>query len=92
MEIALIIIGIIALLVGTAAISQRVRVAAPLLLVTVGIALGFLPGVPAIQIDPEIILVGLLPPLLYAAAVQVPIMDFRRNLQPIPDFQCCSCY
>ncbi|MGO1809807.1 MAG: cation:proton antiporter [Canibacter sp.] len=83
MEIALIIIGIIALLVGTAAISQRVRVAAPLLLVTVGIALGFLPGVPAIQIDPEIILVGLLPPLLYAAAVQVPIMDFRRNLQPI---------
>jgi NhaP-type Na+/H+ or K+/H+ antiporter len=83
MEIALILIGCVALLVGVAAVSRRVRVAAPLLLVAIGIALGFLPGVPLIQIDPEVVLVGLLPALLYAAAIQVPIIDFRRNIRPI---------
>jgi NhaP-type Na+/H+ or K+/H+ antiporter len=76
------IIGI-AVLVAVAVLSQRVRVAAPLLLVVVGIGLSFVPGVPSFSIPDEWILTGILPPLLYAAAIKTPVMDFRRNFTPI---------
>ena len=49
-------------------IAGRIRVPAPILLVVAGIAVSFIPGVPDFEVDPEIILTVLLPPLLYAAA------------------------
>jgi CPA1 family monovalent cation:H+ antiporter len=58
-------------------------VAAPLLLVVVGVALSFIPGVSDLDIEPELILAGVLPPLLYSAAVNMPAQDFRRNFKPI---------
>ncbi|PRI09994.1 cation:proton antiporter [Leucobacter massiliensis] len=83
MEIELIYVAAVVLLVGASILGSKIRIAAPLLLVVVGIGLGYLPFVPLIDIDPEIILVGVLPPLLYAAAVNVPISDFRRNFRPV---------
>ena len=56
------------------------RAAAPAL---VGIAVSLLPFVPAIEVDPELILVGVLPPLLYSAAVSLPAIEFRRDFGPI---------
>ncbi|MEH3076435.1 MAG: cation:proton antiporter [Quadrisphaera sp.] len=72
------------LVVGlSAALSERLRVASPLLLVALGAAVAALPGVPAVQVEPDLVLSGILPPLLYAAAVQLPAMGFRRDASAI---------
>jgi CPA1 family monovalent cation:H+ antiporter len=49
------------------------------LLVAAGVAVSFLPGVPEIRLEPELVLVVLLPPLLYAAAIRTSLLDVRRN-------------
>lgn len=76
------IIGVL-VVVAVSALSPRLGIAAPLLLVAVGVGLTFVPGVPRVEIEPEIILAGVLPPLLYAAAVNMPAVDFRRDLKSI---------
>lgn len=78
----LLVIGVV-VLVGTSILGSRIGIAAPLLLVVVGIVAGYLPFVPLVEVTPELILLGVLPPLLYAAAVNVPLIDFRRNLKPV---------
>jgi CPA1 family monovalent cation:H+ antiporter len=83
MDYALVAIGGIVAIVGAAALAPKLGLAAPLLLVVVGVGYSFIPGVPPIEIEPEWILAGVLPPLLYAAAINVPIVDFRRNFTAI---------
>lgn len=83
MELALVAVAAVVVLVGVSLVSGRIGIAAPLVLVVVGIGIGYLPWVPLIEINPEIILLGVLPPLLYAAAMNVPFVDFRRNLRPV---------
>ncbi|MFI6938678.1 cation:proton antiporter [Streptomyces sp. NPDC050418] len=83
MEFTLVaVLGVIAV-VAVAAFSERLGLAAPLSLVVVGIALSFIPGVPHPGVDPEWILAGVLPPLLYSSAVNMSFTDFRRDLQSI---------
>ncbi len=83
MEFTLVaVLGVVAI-VAVAAFSERLGLAAPLSLVLVGIALSFIPGVPHPEIEPEWILAGVLPPLLYSAAVSMPVTDFRRDFQSI---------
>lgn len=76
------VLGIVVVVV-TAAFSRKLGVAAPLLLVLVGIGYSFIPGVPEIDVEPDIILMGVLPPILYAAAINVPLVDFRRDFASI---------
>jgi NhaP-type Na+/H+ or K+/H+ antiporter len=76
------VIGI-AVLVAAAAFSKKLGVAAPILLVAAGVGFSYLPGMPSINLPSEVVLDGLLPPILYAAAISVPIVDFRRNLRTI---------
>ena len=77
------VVGIITI-VSVASFSKRLGIAAPLILVVLGIGGSYLPGFPAnFSVSPEIILIGLLPPLLYSAAINVPIVDLRRNLNSI---------
>ncbi|GAA4176245.1 sodium:proton antiporter [Gryllotalpicola koreensis] len=76
------IIGV-GVIVAVAAFSRRLGVAAPIILVLVGVGISFLPGVPEVEVPYEVILDAVLPPVLYAAALTVPITDFRRNLAPI---------
>lgn len=83
MELGVYAVIAVAVIVGVAAFARKLGVAAPIILVIVGVMLSFLPGVPEIDVPPEIILDGLLPPILYAAAISVPLTDFRRNLAPI---------
>ncbi len=82
-ELSLIAVGGLVLVVAVAMLAGRISIAAPLILVLVGIGIGYIPGVPLITIDPEIILLGVLPPILYAAAVNTPVIDLRRNVGPI---------
>ncbi|GAA3991132.1 Na+/H+ antiporter [Allokutzneria multivorans] len=56
---------------------------APLCLIGVGVLASFLPGVPEVHLPPEVVLVGLLPPLLYATAISTSVSDFRANRGPI---------
>src|SRR5690349_14050096 len=72
------ILAILAVAVTTA-VAPKVKIAGPLLLVALGLVVSLLPFVPAFAVDPEIILVGILPPLLYSAAVQLPAIEFRRD-------------
>ncbi|MUN62380.1 sodium:proton antiporter [Kocuria sediminis] len=74
---------VVVLMVAVTGVSRRLGVAAPLLLVIVGLALSYAPGVPAVEVPHEWILTVVLPPLLYAAAIKVPVIDFRRNLGAI---------
>src|SRR6478735_1410937 len=83
MELGVYAVIAVAVIVAVAAFARKLGVAAPIILVIVGVTLSFLPGVPEIEVPPEIILDGLLPPILYAAAISVPLTDFRRNLAPI---------
>ncbi|MFP3713404.1 cation:proton antiporter [Puerhibacterium sp. TATVAM-FAB25] len=70
-------------IIAVTALAPRTGVAAPLILVLLGVAVSFLPFVPAIEIEPEWILAGVLPPLLYSTAVSMPTMDFRRDFAAI---------
>lgn len=83
MEYALLGIAGLVLIVGVSMLARRIGIAAPLILIVIGTLVSFIPAFPDFQLDPEIILLGVLPPLLYSAAVNVPIMDFRRNAGPI---------
>jgi NhaP-type Na+/H+ or K+/H+ antiporter len=83
MDLALTAVVALVTIVAVSAFSSRLGVAAPLVLVVVGVVYSFIPGVPSIDIPPEWILAGVLPPLLYSAAVNVPLVDFRRNLKAI---------
>ncbi|UFS59913.1 cation:proton antiporter [Subtercola endophyticus] len=83
MELGIYAVVGVSVIVAVAAFSKRLGVAAPIILVVVGVGLSYLPGVPSIEIPHEWILDGLLPPILYAAAISVPVVDFRRNLGTI---------
>lgn len=77
------VLGVITI-VAVAAFSKRLGIASPLILVVLGIGGSYLPGLPSdFAVPPEVILVGILPPLLYSAAINVPLVDFRRNLNTI---------
>jgi len=63
--------------------AHRVKLPHSILLVLAGAALAFVPGVPRIGIDPDLVLLVMLPPLLYAAGVGMSWQGFRANLRPI---------
>lgn len=64
-------------------ISRRIRVPYPVLLLLGGLVVGLIPGIPPLELDPEIVFLVILPPLLYVAAFQTPLRDFRANLKNI---------
>jgi len=83
MDFAFLAVVAVVTIVAVARFATKLRVASPLILVLVGLALSYLPFVPDVEVRPEWILAGVLPPLLYSAAVNVPLVDFRRNLKAI---------
>jgi CPA1 family monovalent cation:H+ antiporter len=68
--------------VGTA-LARRLGFVAPLVLLVAGLGLSFVPGFPEVHLEPELVLVGIIPPLLYVAALQTSIPAFRRAVRPI---------
>jgi len=61
----------------------KLRIPYPILLVLGGLALGFAPGLPEIDLPPDLVLVGVLPPLLYGAAFFTSLRDLRANVRPV---------
>jgi monovalent cation/hydrogen antiporter len=82
-EIAFLLVALAAGVLAGTALAGRLGIPAPLLLIAAGIAASFVPGVPEIHLEPEVVLLGLLPPLLYAAALQTSLVDFNANRRPI---------
>ncbi|MGB2875320.1 MAG: cation:proton antiporter, partial [Gaiellaceae bacterium] len=64
-------------------VSQLVRVPYPILLVLGGLAVAFVPGIPKIQLRPDLVLVAVLPPLLYGTAFFTSLRELRANVRPI---------
>lgn len=84
MDIAIISASLAAVaIVLCARLGPRWHVASPLLLVLIGIVVSFLPFVPDVELEPEIILAVVLPPLLFSSAVNMPAMNFRREFSSI---------
>ncbi len=83
MEIAFFLVVMTVVVLAGTAVSERIGLPPPLLLVVVGVAGSFLPMVPEIHLEADVVLLGLLPPLLYAAAVQTSLVDFNANRRPI---------
>jgi len=71
------VVCLVALATVVAAFANRLRVPAPSLLVVVGVGVGLLPGVPAIEVPPAVVSLVVLPPLLYAASEELTWRDLR---------------
>ncbi|MGZ5873242.1 MAG: Na+/H+ antiporter [Bradyrhizobium sp.] len=74
---------LLTVLAGTALLARRINVAPAILLLLAGIALAFVPGMPALELPPELVLLLVLPPLIYSASVAMSWREFKYNLRPI---------
>ncbi len=83
MEFALTALLLAAGVTAVSALASRLSWSAPLLLIVVGIAASFPSWIPDVELESEVVLVGLLPPLLYSAAIRTSLVDFHRNKRPI---------
>jgi CPA1 family monovalent cation:H+ antiporter len=79
----LILMGVLAVALGLTALARRFNLSAPLLIVVVALAVSFIPGVPRVELDPELILTLVLPPLLYSTALESSFAQFRAASRPI---------
>jgi Na+/H+ antiporter len=82
-HVALTLIALVSVVATVGAVARRYGLPAPLLLTVVGVVGSFVPFIPDIELTPDLVLIGLLPPLLYAAAIRTSLIDFRRNAKPI---------
>ena len=77
------ILLLLAVLVVVAVVARRLNIAPSILLVVAGIGLALIPGLPHIALAPELVLLGILPPLIYSAGVAMSWREFKFNLRPI---------
>ncbi|TCO54885.1 Na+/H+ antiporter [Actinocrispum wychmicini] len=77
------VLFLVVLATVVATFARRLRVPAPSLLVVAGVAVGLVPGVPAIAITPEVVSLVVLPPLLFAAGEELPWRDLRAVWRPV---------
>lgn len=82
-EILIAIVLVLIVIAVATVIGPKIGVASPLLLVAVGLVVSMIPSLPTLHIEPDFVLEGLLPPLLFASAVAMPTMSFRREFGPI---------
>ncbi len=80
-EVAL--LCILAAVTALLIIAQWARVPYPILLVLGGLGLAAIPGIPEVELDPDVVLLVILPPLLYAAAYFTGLREMRRHLRTI---------
>jgi len=74
---------LLAVLAGTALVARRFNIAPAILLMLSGVGLAFVPGMPPVELPPELVLLMVLPPLIYSASVAMSWREFRNNLRPI---------
>jgi Na+/H+ antiporter len=74
---------LLAVLAGTALLARRTNAPPAILLLLAGIVLAFVPGMPSVELPPELVLLVVLPPLIYSASVAMSWREFRFNLRVI---------
>jgi monovalent cation/hydrogen antiporter len=79
----LLLFGLFVAIIVLATLATRLHIPYAILLVLGGLFLGFVPGLPRIMLDPQLILVLFLPPLIYSSAWLTSWREFRANLRPI---------
>ncbi|HEX8019406.1 Na+/H+ antiporter [Mucilaginibacter sp.] len=83
MENYTIVIFILAVMIGLSAMADKIKLPYPILLIIAGIAVGFVPSIPNIELNPEIVFLIFLPPLLYDAAFNISYQTFKTNINTI---------
>ena len=83
MDIIEVVFGLLVAVAALALLARKLSIPYPILLVLGGLSLGLVPGLPRVRLDPELVFLFFLPPLLYPAALFTPWRDFRANLRPI---------
>ena len=73
----------LAVLAAVAIAAKRLNIAPSILLVVAGVGTAFIPGLPKVELAPELVLLVILPPLIYSAGVAMSWREFRFNLRPI---------
>ena len=80
LEVLILMLFVIA---GAAVAANRLKIPPAIVLVITGLVLAVLPGLPAVDLAPDLILLLVLPPIIYSSAVAMSWCDFRFNLRPI---------
>ena len=83
MENYSIVLFILFIVIGLSALADKVKIPYPILLIIAGIGVGFIPSLPDIELNPEIVFLIFLPPLLYDAAFNISYKEFRTNINTI---------
>jgi Na+/H+ antiporter len=74
-----IVLFIMAIMIVLSAVASKIKLPYPILLVMAGIGIGFFPGIPAISLNPEVVFLLFLPPLLYDAAFNISVSQLSKN-------------
>ena len=82
----LLFLGLLALIIALIMLANRLKIAYPILLVLGGLAISFVPNLPHVRIDPQLIFIVFLPPLLYEAAWAVSFKEFWKWRRVIGGF------
>jgi monovalent cation/hydrogen antiporter len=80
---ALLLLALLVAVAALLALAPTLEIPYPILLVLGGLVLGFVPGIPHVALQPQIVLVALLPPLLYSGAFFTSLRDLRTNVRPL---------
>src|SRR5436309_3779118 len=83
MDVIEVVFGLLVAVAVLALVARELPIPYPILLVVGGLALALVPGLPQVRLDPDLVFILFLPPLLYPAAIFTPWRDFRANLRPI---------
>lgn len=78
-----VVLGLLVAVAVLALVARRLHVPYPIVLVIGGLALGLVPGLPAVRLAPEVVFLVFLPPLVYAAGWFTSVRDFKANLRPV---------
>jgi monovalent cation/hydrogen antiporter len=82
-EMSELFVALLVAVAGLGLLARKLQIAYPILLVLGGLALGLIPGVPNVRLQPDVVFLFFLPPLLFPAALFTSWRDFRANLRPI---------
>ena len=83
MENYSVVLFIMAIMILLSGVADKIRLPYPILLIVAGIIIGFIPSIPDAELDPDVIFLIFLPPLLYDAAFNISFREFKMNLNTI---------
>jgi NhaP-type Na+/H+ or K+/H+ antiporter len=78
-----ILVLLLVIVASVAVVAARLKVPPAILLVLTGVALALVPGLPTLELSPELVLLLVLPPVIYSSAVTMSWLEFRFNIRPI---------